>query len=54
MKKESRVLLTEEQHEALSIAAGRQGMPLATYLRWCAIQHALNQGIHTEQPRADG
>jgi len=53
MKKESRVIMTEEQHEALSIAAQRSGMALATYLRWCAINHASSNGIHAEQPKVD-
>ena len=53
MKKESRVILTVEQHEALSHAADKSGMALATYLRHCALRDASSKGIHTEQPRAD-
>jgi hypothetical protein len=53
MKKESRIILTEAQHEALTIAAERSGMALATYIRWCAMNHASSQGIHAEQPKVD-
>ena len=53
MKKESRVVMSEAQHEALSIAAERYGMPLATYLRWCGLIHASQQGVHAEQPKVD-
>ena len=37
MKRESRVLLTEEQHAALTHAAEKAGMALSTYLRHCAL-----------------
>lgn len=40
MKKESRVILTKEQHETLSRAAEKSGMALATYLRHCALRDA--------------
>ena len=53
MKKESRVLMTEAQHVALSMAADRSGMPLATYLRWCGLNHASKSGIHAEQPKLE-
>ena len=53
MKKESRVVLSEEQHEALTIAAERHGMPLATFLRWAGIKEAARMGIHAEQPKVD-
>ena len=53
MRKESRVILTEEQHEALTYAAEKSGMALATYLRHHGILAAAKMGIHTEQPRAD-
>ena len=53
MKKESRVILTEGQHEALTYAAEKSGMALATYLRHCALRDAASMGIRTEQPRAD-
>jgi hypothetical protein len=53
MKKESRVVLTEAQHEALLLAAERVGMPLATFLRVSALNAANSMGIHAEQPRAD-
>jgi len=53
MRKESRVILTGEQHEALAYAAEKSGMALATYLRHCALKDATIKGIHTEQPRAD-
>lgn len=53
MKKESRVILTEAQHEALTIAAERSGMALATFIRWCAMNQASSMGIHAEQPKAD-
>lgn len=53
MKKESRVILTVEQHESLTYAAEKSGMALATYLRHCALKDATSKGIHSEQPRAD-
>lgn len=53
MSKESRVILTEAQHEALSYAARKSGMALATYLRHCALRDATSKGVHSEQPRAD-
>ena len=53
MQKQSRVLLTEEQYDALTYAAEKSGMALATYLRHCALRDAASKGIHTEQPRAD-
>ena len=43
MKKESRVILTEDQHEALTRAAAQAGMALATYLRHCALQAAKSE-----------
>lgn len=53
MKKESRVVLTDAQHEALTLAAERAGMPMATFIRSAALTAAGNVGIHAEQPRAD-
>lgn len=53
MKKESRVVLTEAQHEALTLAAERAGMALATFIRSAAINAAASAGIYAEQPRAD-
>ena len=53
MRKESRVILTEEQYETVAYAAEKSGMALATYLRHCALRDAASKGIHTEQPRAD-
>jgi len=51
--KESRVVLTQEQHAALTIAANRAGMALATFLRHCGLEHAAKNGIHAQQPKAD-
>jgi uncharacterized protein (DUF1778 family) len=53
MKKESRVVLTDAQHEALTLAAERAGMPMATFIRSAALTAAANVGIHAEQPRVD-
>jgi len=53
MKKESRVILTEEQHQVLTMAAERAGMALATYLRNCGLRDAASIGLHAEQPRPD-
>lgn len=53
MKKESRVILSDEQHTALSIAAERAGMALATYLRHCALRDAAGMGLHPKQPKPD-
>ena len=52
-RKESRVILSEDQHVSLTYAAEKSGMALATYLRHCALKDATSKGIHTEQPRAD-
>lgn len=51
MKKESRVVMSEEQHAVLTLAANKSGMPLATYLRVCALNDAKQQDIQIEQPR---
>ena len=40
MKKESRVVMSESQHAILTKAASNLGMPLATYLRVCALNEA--------------
>jgi hypothetical protein len=53
MQKQSRVVLTECQHEALTYAAEKAGMALATYLRHCALKDAASMGIRTEAPRVD-
>ena len=47
MKKESRVVMSEAQHAVLTLAANNSGMPLATYLRVCALNDATKQGIRT-------
>ena len=52
-RKESRVVLTEEQHALLSYAAEMEGMALATYLRHCALNAAASIGIRAKQPRVD-
>ncbi len=53
MQKQSRVVLTSSQYEALSYAAEKAGMALATYLRHCALKDAASMGIRTEAPRVD-
>jgi uncharacterized protein (DUF1778 family) len=53
MKKESRVVLTDAQHEALALAADKSGMALATFIRSAALQAAQRIGIHADQPPAD-
>lgn len=53
MKKESRVVLSEAQHEALTIAAEKQGMALATFLRSVGLREAASLGIHPDQPKVD-
>lgn len=50
---ESRVVMNEQQHAAIRIAANKSGMALATFLRWCALREAERIGVHTEQPRVD-
>jgi uncharacterized protein (DUF1778 family) len=52
-RKESRVVLTEEQHALLTYAAEMEGMALATYLRHCALNAAASIGIRAKQPRVD-
>ena len=53
MAKESRVILSAEDHAALTLSAQRAGMKLATYLRHCALKDAASQGIQPTQPQAD-
>lgn len=53
MQKESRVMLTEEQHAQLTLASERAGMKLATYLRYWGLRAAEESGFSTIQPRAD-
>lgn len=53
IRKESRVILTEEQHALLTYAAEMEGMALATYLRHCALNAAASIGIRAKQPRVD-
>lgn len=52
-KHESRVLLTEDQFAVISHAATKEGMPLSTYLRHCALARAASMGIPAKQPEAD-
>lgn len=40
MRKESRVVLSDDQHATLSAAAEKAGMALSTYLRHCALMAA--------------
>jgi uncharacterized protein (DUF1778 family) len=42
-KKESRVVLTDDQHDTLTDAAAKAGMALSTYLRYCALQAAKSE-----------
>jgi uncharacterized protein (DUF1778 family) len=52
-RRESRVILTEDQHALLTYAAEMEGMALATYLRHCALNAAASIGIRAKQPRVD-
>ena len=45
------MVMSEEQHAVLTLAANKSGMPLATYLRVCALNDAKQQDIQIEQPR---
>ena len=47
--KESRVVMSDAQHAVLTLAANNSGMPLATYLRVCALNDANKQGILLQQ-----
>lgn len=51
--KESRVVMSEAQHAVLTLAANNSGMPLATYLRVCALNDANKQGIQLQQPKPE-
>jgi len=53
MKKESRVVLNDTQHEQLVHAAEKSGMALATFIRSAALAAADRAGIHAEQPQPD-
>lgn len=53
MKKESRVIFTEEQHAAAVLAADDEGMALSTFLRHLVIKVAKEKGFHTSQPKVD-
>ena len=53
MEKQSRVLMTDEQYEAIALAASKKGMPLATFLRSLALAEAERMGINVKQPQVD-
>ena len=50
-KRESRVVLTQDQHRVLVAAAENAGMALSTYLRWSALEAAAQAEIRTIKPR---
>lgn len=45
MEKQSRVLMTAEVFAALTLAAAQLGLPLATFMRMCALAEAQKMGI---------
>jgi len=51
--KESRVAMTDPQHKVLTEAAKDAGMPLATYLRVCALNDANKQGNSLQQTKPE-
>lgn len=51
--KESRVVMSDPQHKVLTEAAKDAGMPLATYLRVCALNDATKQGIQYQQTKPE-
>jgi hypothetical protein len=51
--KESRVVMTDPQHKVLTEAAKDAGMPLATYLRVCALNDANKQGNSLQQTKPE-
>lgn len=53
MEKQSRVLMTDEQYDAIALAASKKGMPIATFLRALGLAEAERMGINAKQPQAD-
>lgn len=53
MEKQSRVLMTDEQYEAIALAAAKKGMPLATFLRTLGLAEAERMGFNVKQPLVD-
>lgn len=47
-KRESRVVLAEDQYQILVAAANKTGMALSTYLRHCALEDAAARGFGVE------
>lgn len=53
MQKEIRIRVSDGQHAAIEAAAAKMGMPMSTYMRMAALNHATALGFHPEQPKAD-
>lgn len=53
MEKQSRVLMTDEQYQAIALAAAKKGMPLATFLRTLGLAEAERMGFNVKQPAVD-
>lgn len=47
-RRESRVILNDEQHTMLTAAANRSGMALSTYLRHCALEDASARRVKSD------
>jgi hypothetical protein len=47
-RRESRVILSEDQHAILTAAANRSGMALSTYLRHCALEDASARRVKSD------
>jgi hypothetical protein len=47
-RRESRVILSDDQHAILTAAANRSGMALSTYLRHCALEDASSRRAKSE------
>ena len=47
-RRESRVILSEDQHATLTAAASQSGMALSTYLRHCALEDASSRRVKSD------
>ena len=47
-RRESRVILNDEQHATLTAAANQSGMALSTYLRHCALEDASARRVKSD------
>lgn len=53
MQKEIRIRVSDEQHAVIEAAANKMAMPMSTYMRMAAMNHANDLGFHEQQPKVD-